>query len=277
MVQAPIGYSGRMRAWLLLAISAAAVQPGGPSLKDVLAHAAEYVASYHESMAAVVAEERYVQTLTTKDETSPTQRTLLSDFAIVGGEGYQPWMAFRDVLEVDGRTVRDRDGRMERLFSRGADIDLAFAINRESARYNLGTIVRTINTPTVALDFLLRDEQPRFRFRSRDRPAPPDGTWEIAFEERDRPTIIRTPLGRDVVSRGSFAIDPADGHVLRSTLMLMDMRATIVVDYGMEPRLGIWVPVKMTESYRMPDETLEAVASYSNYRRFETSVRVVPK
>jgi len=57
----------------------------------------------------------------------------------------------------------------------------------------------------------------------------------------------------------------------------MDMRATIVVDYGMEPRLGIWVPVKMTESYRMPDETLEAVASYSNYRRFETSVRVVPK
>src|SRR6478672_3945308 len=106
---APIGYSGRMRPWLALAISAAVVQPGGPSLKDVLAHAAEYVASYHESMAAVVAEERYVQTLTTKDETSPTQRTLLSDFAIVGGEGYQPWMAFRDVLEVDGRAVRDRD------------------------------------------------------------------------------------------------------------------------------------------------------------------------
>jgi hypothetical protein len=266
-----------MRAWLALVISTAVVQPGAPSLKDVLARAAEYVASYHQSMAAVVAEERYVQTLTAKGETSPTQRTLLSDFAIVAGEGYQPWMAFRDVLEVDGRAVRDRDGRMERLFSRGADIDLALAINRESARYNLGTIVRTINTPTVALDFLLRDQQSRFKFRRRETPAAADGTWEISFEERDRPTIIKTPLGRNVVSRGSFAIDPADGQVLRITLTLMDMRATIVVDYAMEPRLGMPVPVKMTESYRMPDETLEAVASYSNYRRFETGARVVPK
>lgn len=266
-----------MRAWLALAIAAAVVQPGPPSLKDVLARAAEYVASYHGSMATVVAEERYVQTLTAKGDGSPTQRTLLSDFAIVAGEGYQPWMAFRDVLEVDGRPVRDRDGRMERLFSRGADIDLALAINRESARYNLGTIVRTINTPTVALDFLLRDEQSRFKFRRRDQPAPADGTWEIAFEERDRPTIIKTPMGRDVVSRGSFAIDPADGHVVRSTLTLLDMRATLAVEYAMEPRLRIWVPVKMTESYRMPDETLDAIASYSNYRRFETNVRVVPR
>jgi len=266
-----------MRAWLALVVALAAVEPGQPSLKDVLARAAEYIATYHGAMATVVAEERYVQTLTAKGEASPTQRTLLSDFALVAGEGYQPWMAFRDVLEVDGRAVRDRDGRMEQLFSHGGDIDLALAINRESARYNLGTIVRTINTPTVALDFLLRDQQSRFKFRRRDTPAAADGIWEIAFEERDRPTIIKTPLGRDVAARGSFAIDPADGHVLRSTLALMDMRATIAVQYAMEPRLRIWVPVKMTESYRMPDETLDAVASYSNYRRFETSARVVPK
>jgi hypothetical protein len=266
-----------MRAWLAIPILAAVVQPAAPSLKDVLARAADYVASYHESMAVVVAEERYVQTLTTKGEASPTQRTLLSDFAIVGGEGAQPWMAFRDVLEVDGHAVRDRDGRMERLFSRGADIDLALAINRESARYNLGTIVRTINTPTMSLDFLLRGQQSRFRFRRRDRSALSDGTWEIAFDERDRPTIVKTPLGRDVASRGSFAIDPADGHVVGSTLTLMDMRATIVVEYAMEPRLGIWVPAKMTETYRMPDETLAAVASYSKYRRFETGARVVPR
>jgi len=123
----------------------------------------------------------------------------------------------------------------------------------------------------------LRDEQSRFKFRRRDQPAPADGTWEIAFEERDRPTIIKTPMGRDVVSRGSFAIDPADGHVVRSTLTLLDMRATLAVEYAMEPRLRIWVPVKMTESYRMPDETLDAIASYSNYRRFETNVRLVPR
>ena len=55
------------------------------------------------------------------------------------------------------------------------------------------------------------------------------------------------------------------------------MRATLAVEYAMEPRLRIWVPVKMTESYRMPDETLDAIASYSNYRRFETNVRLVPR
>jgi hypothetical protein len=57
----------------------------------------------------------------------------------------------------------------------------------------------------------------------------------------------------------------------------MGMRATIVVEYAIEPRLHISVPVRMTESYQMAQETLDAVATYSNYRRFETGVRIIPR
>lgn len=272
-----------MRAYLFVALACTSVlQAREPSLKIVLARAGDYVSSYHLAMTTVIAEERYAQTLVTRtadgaDATST--RTLVSDFVIVTTESDQPWMAFRDVLEVDGKPVRDRDNRMQQLFASGADIDRALAVNRESARYNLGTIVRTINTPTVALDFLLPDAQRRFSFhRAANRGnAAEAGTWEITFSERDHPTIIKTPGGRDVVARGSFVIDPLDGRVARTTLNLMGVRATINVDYAFEPRLQVAVPVKMTESYQMPQETLEAVAVYSNYRRFETAARIVPK
>ncbi len=272
-----------MRAYLFVALACAGVlQAREPSLKIVLARAGDYVSSYHLAMTTVIAEERYAQTLVTRtaDGAEATStRTLVSDFVIVTTEGDQPWMAFRDVLEVDGKPVRDRDNRMERLFASGADIDRALAVNRESARYNLGTIVRTINTPTVALDFLLPDAQRRFSFhRVANRANAADGgTWEITFSERDHPTIIKTPGGRNVVARGSFVIDPLDGRVARTTLNLMGMRATISVDYAIEPHLHVAVPVKMIESYQMPQETLEAVAVYSNYRRFETAARIVPK
>ena len=40
-------------------------------------------------------------------------------------------------------------------------------------------------------------------------------------------------------------IDPLDGRVARTTLNLMGMRATISVDYAIEPHLHVAVPVKM--------------------------------
>ena len=254
--------------------------PREPSLREVIRRAGDYVTRYHLAMETVIAEERYAQTLVKvpEDGTHPQERALLSDFLILSGEpGETPWMAFRDVLEVDGTPVRDRDDRMQRLFAAGGDaVARAMAINRESARYNLGHIVRTINTPIVALDFLLPDAQRRFRF-TKDSVRSSDGeVWNVSFKERDRPTIIRTPEGRDVQARGSFAIDPIDGRVVETVLELLGV-ARITVVYAVDPRLQISVPVKMTEAYVLTDEKLNAVATYSNYRKFETGVRIVPR
>ena len=230
-------------------------------LKIVLARAGDYVSSYHLAMTTVIAEERYAQTLVTRtadgaDATST--RTLVSDFVIVTTEGDQPWMAFRDVLEVDGKPVRDRDNRMERLFASGADIDRALAVNRESARYNLGTIVAHH-----------QHANGRARLPASGRATPIQLSSGRQSSERRRRRHVgdhllrtRPPHDHQDARRperggwGSFVIDPLDGRVARTTLNLMGMRATISVDYAIEPHLHVAVPVKMIESYQMPQETL---------------------
>ena len=65
-------------------------------------------------------------------------------------------MTFRDVYEVNGQKVRDRDARLEALFMNPDDSILgrAEAIRRESARFNLGPAYRDINVPTLALVML---------------------------------------------------------------------------------------------------------------------------
>jgi hypothetical protein len=60
-------------------------------------------------------------------------------------------------------------------------------------------------------------------------------------------------------------------------LDLWDGKATISVVYEIEPRLQIAVPVKMVENYLLERTQLDGIATYSNYRRFETAARVISK
>ena len=47
------------------------------------------------------------------------------------------WVGYRDTFEVDGKPVRDRDERLERLLSDGA-VGQAARIAEQNARFNLG-------------------------------------------------------------------------------------------------------------------------------------------
>jgi hypothetical protein len=82
---------------------------------------------------------------------------------------------------------------------------------------------------SLALEFLLPRHQDRFRFRlSKVTAAQGTEIAEITFEERRRPTMIRTPEGDDVEARGTFWIDPVTGRVLKSELRTGDVN--VVVD-----------------------------------------------
>ena len=245
-------------------------------VRILLRRAGQYVLDYHQRLAAVVAEELYVQRLT---EPGDAERTLRSEFAIVQGDRDDGWLAIRDVLEVDGEPVGERSRidallRAPRTQLRAA----ASAIAAEQAKYNLGDVYRTINVPTLPLLFLLPDNQSRFRFRPLRAPAGPvAGAEGVSYEERDRPTIIRTPNGRNVVSRGTMWIDPA-GRVLRTELVTTEprgLRAVITVTYEEDARLRLLVPVSMRESYVTADAEIAATATYSNFRRFETESRII--
>ena len=287
---------------LLLLAAPASAQSRPPSLTRVMERVARYVESYGEQMLAVVGTERYVQWFDTI-EIGHTQvtRELTSEFALVRAQ--DDWVGFRDVYEVDGTPVRDRQDRLLRVFSDSPST--AYAEGRriadESARYNIGTVQRNINTPTMALYFVRATQQERSTFKkSGEERLGGQLVWRISWRETHTPTVIRSPGGANIPASGAFWVDPADGRVCKTHIEVQTtqpgrrsrLSSSVTVTYGLDSRLGLLVPLEMRESYTgmmaRPDDVpgagnegpmeIGGRATYSDYRRFETSGRViVPK
>src|SRR4051812_39724094 len=91
------------------------------TLDAVLARAGAYVADFHRQLSSIVAEERDVQdwrrVLDRRRGTNQlAHRELVSDLLLVKPDGFRVWMEFRDVFEVDGTPVRERDQRLVKMF-----------------------------------------------------------------------------------------------------------------------------------------------------------------
>ena len=268
-----------------------------PDLRAVMARAGAYVAKYQQDFSLLLADERYLQEVAdaTKGPGGGAKQTpggagavtearvLVSEFALVRVEDAERtlWLAFRDVVEVDGRPVRDREERLQRLFRTPSANALAQAqaVAFASARYNIGDVVRTVNVPTLALEFLEPAAQTRSRFRKTAEEVV-DGVraWVVSFEERARPTRIRTTRAQDVKTKGRVWIDPDTGRILKSEIdaqLQRGLRARITTAYAPDERLRLWVPVEMKEVYEMESRTVTGQATYSNFRRFETEVKLL--
>jgi hypothetical protein len=264
-----------------------------PSVETVLSRAADYVANFNRQLSGIVAEEFYIQEVRQRQPSGAIaqsrRRELRSDFLLVLPDGADRYVEFRDVFQVDGNAVRDRDERLTKLFlSPDPNVDQMREVIEESARHNIGDIPRNINTPMLPLYFLLPAQQPRFKFeRSKKRTpnltgyeAPRGGTanfrvttdvWVIEFEETRRATVIRTNEGRDFPAAGRYWIEPDTGTVLMTEL-IMDrgsVRAVIDVSYESELLLGFRVPVEMRERYDARGARIDGVARYGKFRQFQ--------
>ena len=297
----------RQAAILTLALVAAPpLAAQEPSLKAVMQRAGVYVAEFRRQLSSMVSEESYVQEVrplaARPARTSPStiRRELRSDFLLVWPAGADRYVEFRDVFEVDGKPVRDRQQRLTALLldrSPAAGPGIQRIID-ESARYNIGTIERNVNTPTLPLLFLEPGNQPRFRFKRVSDHAPAitrtpreasanftiaTEVWVVEYEEVQRKTLIRTSTGRDIPARGRFWIEPATGRVLMSELTADSsaVRATIDVSYQSEPLLGYLVPIEMRERYegRRDSTLIEGNATYGNFRQFQvrTEEHIAPR
>ena len=167
------------------------------------------------------------------------------------------WHAYRDVAVVDGSPVRNRTDRVLALFqSTTKDREAQLRrINDESARYNLGDVRRTLNTPTVAIGFLRSSDIARFKFK-REKDETVDGVPSrvLRFTENVRPTLIQTPRGTDLPVEGRVWLDPVRRQILRTELRLEaggERQMLLRVDFRMEPALNAWVPASMWEWYEL--------------------------
>jgi hypothetical protein len=263
------------------AATAAAAQ--APSRDTLLSRLHAYLDRYEETLAAVVAEERYTQEVHDFRVRAPERsRVLLSDYSPARAAGGHAWTGFRDTFEIDGRPVRDREDRLAALLAEGSvsSAEQALRITRENARYNLGAdlVTRTINVPTVALDLLHRRHRDRFDI-TREEGAVVAGraAWRLRFRERGTPTILRTPQGGDRRSTLTAWIEADTGAVLRTTIGWDGVAPAgeIAVAYRDDANIGALVPDRMTEEYRSAEWVVAGEAVYTNYRRFQTGARIL--
>lgn len=267
-------------------------------LGAVMQRVARYVNEWGGKASLLVCVETYEQRTTPAPVGQPAGRHLKSEFALVETEAPSRWAEYRDVFEVDGKTVSDRRDRLVSLFRSGTpDQAQARRIANESARYNIGGVNRNFNVPTAALFFFTADGVTHFTFKQRGQ-GTVDGLQvsEIEFKETGKPTYIRTKDGKDVPSRGSLWVVPDTGVVVRTRMVVSGfINATtsveIDVTYHRDERLEMWVPAVMREHYRgmvpvqassgtrpmVGDVETLATATYAEYRRFETGARVVGK
>ena len=143
--------------------------------------------------------------------TSTSQR-LRSSFLFVQLTDGPGWVGFREVLEVNGKRVGPDQRSGTALEAPGESaLDRWRRLSEESARYNIGSITRTLNVPTFALLVLHAANQSRFSFKT----AGGDGATnpsacDVVFQETDSPTIIRNSVGGDVPASGTFRIAAGD-------------------------------------------------------------------
>ena len=138
------------------------------SLELLLGRGGWYVADFIEKFSNVVSEEAYRQDSSVQmpvvalqrraalgwaGSATARNRVLKSDFLLVSVDSVQEWIPFRDVFEIDGQPIRDREQRLAKLFLKPSEdaLEQAQRIREESARYNLGNMRRTINNPVLAL------------------------------------------------------------------------------------------------------------------------------
>jgi hypothetical protein len=275
---------------------AGAQAPMPPEAGAVLARAIDYATGYEAEVSALVADEKYEQrasllvrtTLPTRTIGSETtsfgtdwrldiQRLLKSDYLLVQAPGVTGWLPFRDVYEVDGKKVRDRDARLQKLFldAPATAVQRATEILAESARYNIGFVERNLNVPTLALRFLDKADRGRAVFRKvGETTIEGVHTWEYAYEERQSPTLVSAAGDSDNPAEGSFWIDPGTGRVMKSTLRLIQPGVTIEITVTYRPdakAARAWLPSEMRETYVGAAQKLECVAKYTNIRRFQVT------
>jgi hypothetical protein len=237
---------------------------------DVLmAKTAAYVARFVDQFSNVVAEETLVQ-----ETTIPRRkRTMRSDFLLVRYPGDAQWQTFRDVAEVDGKPVRDKEERLTRLFLEPAAsaVRRARELQEAGARYNLLDI-GTLNNPLTVVAFLQDSYRERFRFNlaGLDKKVGPN-VRTVQFQEWKVPSLIKGNGNQDILTRGLVWIDEDTGRVIKTELRIggRSSPSSIITEYRFDDELGINVPVVMRDWY--PDGTgeIRGVARYGRFRRFQ--------
>ncbi len=249
-----------------------------------------YLIGYEHDLGAIVATESLTQRVDEVRDSSARlvrrgeSRKLTAEIAFVGLPGESGLQGFRRVTKVDGRAVDAPGASMTDLLQTLAPADAAARLLQQSGRHNLG-MRRTTNVPSLPLELLHPRHRPRFTHhvhgRERVRNVP---TTVLVADETVRPTIVRTAEDHDSPSRLTAWVDDR-GRLLRAEVRLLGTASStryfeprVRVEFRDHAALGLLVPVEMREEFWSEAHRRGGVgeARYSDFRRFQTSARILP-
>lgn len=261
-----------------------------PDVATVVNAAAAYVKEYQTQLGSVIADETYLQQIIRQlpgDPAMPRMRRLTGEmFFMFAPTG--EWLAIRDVIRADGQEIKDRRVVADALRTLPAE-QVAEAFKAYNSRFNLGRTIRNFNEPTLSLLVLDDRHRARFTFDRRRVDRRRDGTLvTIAFTEREGETsLIRDLTSGAVVARGEFVAEADTGRIRRAVLRAKagPVSLELVTEYALDNDLALWVPSRFRERYESgvaptsfeveaEYEDVVCDATYSNYRRFQTSGRI---
>lgn len=274
---------------LVLAALPLQARQAPPLLDLVVEQLAEYLSEYERSLGALVADEQYEQRELRRRASGllTARRRLESQIGFMRLPGDDVWFGLRDVRRVDDKPVPAAGGGLADLFGApGADfVERATAIVTASTQYNLGGR-RTINMPTVPLEALSARNHPRFIFKLRgnDRVRGAQ-TRRLEFEEFAEPTLVYGTEEVPLWSRGIAWVEQETGALWRAELIVgpdapgkprrLQLESRVRVEFAMEPTLKMLVPIELQEEFWIARGRGSGRATYSNFRRFSTSARLV--
>lgn len=250
---------------LVLILATALVR--AQSAEDLITRVGDWVHDFVEQFANVVAEEDYVP-----NHVYQSAR-LRSDYLLVRYPGSAAsWQTFRDVVAVNGSSLRSQPERLAKLFlePRESAMAQANAITTHSAQY-----ISPLSDPLLGIAVLQRQYQHRFRYTLGDLDhGVGAGVRRIRFEERATPTILRQSDGRDVTTSGTAWVVETTGRIVRTELQIgtpgrLSRAVILSTTFKMDEALGVYVPATMQEGFTLRDTSgVKGTAYYSRFRRF---------
>jgi hypothetical protein len=244
----------------------------------VIQRATAYVAKYEAELGNLIGNEEYLQTWS--NNRSRKQRRTSADVLLI--EVGNEWSALRKVNRVDGNKVKEPENTFEESFgdSPADNTKRLVEMKEDSTRYNLGDVLREINSPTFPLKLLRESDVWRFSFeKSGTEKIEGVQTWVIRFTERGVQTLVHGDHGEMLHSTGTLWIEPQTGRVLKTEFLVDNpyttpqVRGKTTVIYSSGKTLNMLLPHSMSEHYETTNSTIDCLADYSNFRRFEVNVK----
>jgi hypothetical protein len=264
---------------LSLVVLLTAAQPA--DVDAVLDRLDAYLEAYESELSTVVADEELIQETDGRLTRRQSQR-LNSEIAFIRLPGDREWLGFRHVRVVNGKPLTGVKPLAELLAGTTADtLQQTSLLVNESAKYNLGN-PRTINMPNLPLELLSRKYRHRYDVRHKGRSRLRDhAVDEVELTELDGAPIVYNE-GRQIQSRVNAWIDSGAGTLWRAEVTLRilgDNRnpTWLRVEFATDKALKMVVPVMMRERFNSIADTGTSLATYTNFRRFQTSARIVPQ